>query len=171
MKRYKTMHKKASIHYLIMSLLTNCLLLRNFIMSLNTIVILNIVYEALSKGKWRQAIKEEMNALERNNTWEMVDKPKGKIIVDCKWVFIMKYKANSSLERYKARLVAKGYTQTYGVDYQETFTPITKMNTVRVLLALLLQYDVKNAFIHGDRGSKVSKLQKALYELKQSPRA
>ncbi|RVX04897.1 Retrovirus-related Pol polyprotein from transposon RE1 [Vitis vinifera] len=83
--------------------------------------------------------------------------------------------ADGSLERHKARLVVKGYTQTYGVDYQETFAPVAKMNTVRILLSLaahynwqLLQYDVKNAFLHGN---KVCKLKKALYRLKQSPRA
>ena len=71
--------------------------------------------------------------------------------VGCKWVFIVKYKVDSSLERYKARLVAKGYTQTYEVDYQETFAPVAKMNTMRILLSLaaqfdweLQQFDVKN---------------------------
>ncbi|RDX81336.1 putative mitochondrial protein, partial [Mucuna pruriens] len=89
---------------------------RNFIMSLNIIAIPNIVFEALSKASYERG----KNALARNNTWEMVDKSKGKNIVDCKWVFIVKYKADGSLERYKARLVAKGYIETYGVNYQET---------------------------------------------------
>ena len=139
-------------------------------------------------------MREEMSALEKNKTWEIVKRLKGKNIVDCKWIFTSKYKVDGSLERHKARLVAKGYTQTYGVDYQETFAPVTKMNTVRILLSLaahynwqLLQYDVKNAFLHGDldeeiymnippefkgnTGNKVCKLKKALYGLKQSPRA
>ena len=66
-------------------------------------------------------MREEMSALEKNKTWEIVERPKRKNIVDCKWIFTLKYKADGSLERHKARLVAKGYTQTYEVDYQETF--------------------------------------------------
>lgn len=167
---------------------------KRFIISLNTISIPTNVSEALTKKEWRNAMREEMSALEKNKTWEVVDKPRGTNIVDCKWIFTVKYNADGSLERYKARLVAKGYTQTYGVDYQETFAPVAKMNTVRILLALaahfdwqLVQYDVKNAFLHGDldeeiymnippgieenTGNKVCKLRKALYGLKQSPRA
>ncbi|XP_022893968.1 uncharacterized protein LOC111408439 [Olea europaea var. sylvestris] len=135
-----------STHYLTMYLLSTCTH-KKFIVSLNTIAIPNTVFEALSKREWRDAMREEMSALEKNKTWEIVDTPRGKNIVDCKWIFTTKYKADGSLERYKARLVVKGYTQTYGVDYQETFAPVAKMNTVRILLSLaahlnwqLLQY-------------------------------
>ena len=69
-----------------------------------------------------------------HKTWEIVERPKGKNIVECKWIFTLKYKANGSLERHKARLVARKYTQTYGVDYQETFALVAKMNIVRILL-------------------------------------
>ena len=135
-----------------------------------------------------------MGALEKNETREIVERLKRKNIIDCKWIFTLKYKINGSLERHKTRLLAKGYTQTYGVDYQETFALVAKMNIVRILLSLaahynwqLLQYDVKNAFLHGDlneeiymnippgfegnTGNKMCKLKKALYGLKQSLRA
>jgi len=90
---------------------------KNFIVSLNTFSIPNTLSEALSKEEWRTAMREEMDALEKNQTWEIVEKPKGKNLVGCKWVFTLKYKADGSLERYKTQLVAKGYTQTYEVDY------------------------------------------------------
>ena len=131
--------------------------------------------------------------IKKNKTWEIVERPKVQNIVDCKWIFTLKYKHDGSLERHKARLVAKGYTQTYGVDYQETFALVAKMNIVRILLSLvahynwqLLQYDAKNAILQGDldeeiymnipprfegnTGNKVCKLKKALYGLKQSPK-
>lgn len=74
---------------------------------------------------------EEMNALEKNGTWELVELPRGKTIVECKWIFTLKLKPDGTIDRYKAPLVAKGYTQTYGIkfiDYQEAFAPVTKMN-------------------------------------------
>jgi len=84
----------------------------------------------LKDPKWAAAMDEEMMALHKNDTWEVTELPKGKKHVGCRWVFTIKYKADGSVDRYKARLVAKGYTQTYGVDYQETFSPVAKMNTV-----------------------------------------
>lgn len=75
----------------------------------------------------------------------------------CRWVFNVKYKADESIERCKSRLVTKGYTQTYDIDYLETFALVGKMNIVRILLSLatncgwnMQQYDVKNSFLHGD---------------------
>ena len=134
---------------------------------------------------------EKMTALQKNKTWTLVPLPEGKRKVGCKWVFSIKHKADGSVERYKARLVAKGYTQTYDIDYQETFSPVAKLSTVRVLLSLLAnldsplhQFDIKNAFLHGDleeevymdippgfktsvKDECVCRLQKALYDLKQ----
>ena len=96
----------------------------------------NNIQEAWENPDWRKAIRDEMHALEKIGTWEVVPKPKEKVPVGCKWVFTIKYKGDGSIERYKARLVAKGYTQTYDIDYQETFAPVAKMNTVHVLLSL-----------------------------------
>ncbi|KAL0421755.1 UNVERIFIED_CONTAM: Retrovirus-related Pol polyprotein from transposon RE1 [Sesamum latifolium] len=152
--------------------------------------------DAVRDPKWKEAMNEEMKSLHKNSTWEIVDLPEGKKPVGCRWVFTIKYKADGTIERYKARLVAKGYTQTYGIDYMETFAPVAKINTVCILLSLavnlnwyLHQFDVKNAFLHGDLQEKVymdlppgcnmhlkyskqvCRLKKALYGLKQSPRA
>ena len=90
---------------------------KNFIVNLNTIIISNTVSEALTKREWKDPMREEMSALGNNKTWEIIERLKGKKIVDCKWIFTLKYKADGYLERHKARLVATGYTQTYGDDY------------------------------------------------------
>ena len=84
---------------------------------------------------------EEMRALLQNETWEIVDLPRDKKIIGCRWVYTLKCKPDGSLDRYKARLVARGNTQTYGIDYQETFAPIAKINTIRILISLAVNLD------------------------------
>ena len=141
-------------------------------------------------------MNEGMKSLQKNETWELVECPPGKKPVGCHWIYTVKYKAYGSIERFKVRLVAKGYTQTNGIDYIKTFAPVTNINIIRVLLSLaanldwpLQQFDMKNAFLHGELSEvvymdltprcmvsekqcqKVYKLKKSLYGLKQSPRA
>jgi hypothetical protein len=92
--------------------------------------------EAILKPCWQQAIQDELNALILNKTWSLCKLPRGKKAVGSRWIFKTKLKADGHLDKYKARLVAKGYTQTYGLDYMETFIPVVKMKTVRMLLAI-----------------------------------
>ena len=99
------------------------------------------IEEALLKKEWKNTVEEEMKALEKNGTWEVVSKPRDVIPVGSKWVFIVKYKLDGSIERYKAQLVAQGFTQTYEIDYWETFALVAKFNTVRVLLSLVANLD------------------------------
>lgn len=131
----------------------------------------------------------------KNKTWEIVDLPKGKKTVGCRWLFNSKCKADGSVERYKARLVAKGFTQKCGIDYQETFALVAKIDYIRVLISLavnsnwpLHQLNIKNVFLNGDLEKevfmslppgfegkhgqkKMCRLRKSLYGLKQSLRA
>ncbi|XP_071686825.1 uncharacterized protein [Rutidosis leptorrhynchoides] len=90
------------------------------------------VEQAFKSKDWKKAIEVEMKALNDNDTWEKCVIPQGKKPVGCRWVFTIKYKPDGTIERYKARLVAKGYTQTYGIDYSETFSPVAKIDTIRV---------------------------------------
>jgi len=144
---------------------------------------------------WECAMREEYDSLMTNNTWTLVPLPAGRKPISCKWVFKIKQGANGEVECYKARLVARGFTQTYGVDYNETFAPVAKFTSIRSILALaaledmdIHQMDVKIAFLNGEleeeiymeqpqgfvhQGGEhlVCKFQKSLYGLKQSPRA
>lgn len=81
-------------------------------------------------------MQKEVSALEENGTWTLEELPPGKRVIDSKWVYKIKYKPTGEVERYKARLVAKGFTQLEGIDFHETFAPVTKLVTVRSLLAV-----------------------------------
>lgn len=148
--------------------------------------------QAAKDPLWVQAMHTKLQAHQHNNTWDIVPLPVGKKTVGCKWVYKVKLKADGSLERYKARIVAKGYTQEYGVDFLETFSPVVRLTTIRCILAIstsknwfLHQLDVNNAFLHGDlhedvymvvpdglssSPNMVCKLRKSLYGLKQASR-
>lgn len=111
--------------------------------------------EASERKEWRQAMEEEISALKQNETWDLVPRTKDRKPISCKCKWLYKG-ADGSVERYKARLLARGFSQLYGLDYDETFSPVAKITRVRVLLALaaskswkLWQMDVKMAFLHG----------------------
>jgi histone deacetylase 1/2 len=150
---------------------------------------------AVADPNWKGAMNEEFEALMKNGTWHLVPPRHGKNIIDCRWIYKVKHKSDGSIDRYKARLVAKGFKQRYGIDYEDTFSPVVKIATVRLVLAIavskgwsLRQLDVKNAFLHGvleeevymrqppgyedkSKPDYICKLDKALYRLKQAPRA
>ena len=120
-------------------------------------------YEHAAKHPgWVEAMNKEINALQTNNTWDVVSLPPKKKAISCKWVYKTKFKSDGSLERLKARLVIRGFTQQYGVDYQEVFSPVVKMATIRTVMAVaaaqnwaMYQLDVNNAFLHGDLDEEV----------------
>ena len=146
--------------------------------------------EAIENEDWEAAEMEEMAAIEHNHTWELVDLPEDKIPIGLKWVYKVKHHADESVQKFKARLVAKGYAQHQGIDFDETFSPVARFETVRVLLSLgaklnlpIYQFDVMSAFLNGEleeevyvfhpkgfavigHENKVYKLRKALYGLK-----
>uniref|UniRef100_A0A2N9IXX5 CCHC-type domain-containing protein n=1 Tax=Fagus sylvatica TaxID=28930 RepID=A0A2N9IXX5_FAGSY len=145
--------------------------------------------------QWQDAMTSEFQALQRQNTWTLVPSSSTQNLVGCRWVYKLKRNSDGSIARYKARLVAKGYHQQQGMDYDETFSPVVKPATVRLILSIaaqqnwsLKQLDVSNAFLHGllkenvymqqppgfidpQYPKHVCQLQKALYGLKQAPRA
>jgi hypothetical protein len=113
--------------------------------------------QAVGNPKWDNAMDEEMATLDANATWELVALLKDKKAIGCKWVYKVKHNIDGSVNRYKARLIAKGYAQTYGIDYEETYSLVAKMISVRAIIAMaatkgwsLPQMDVNNAFLHGD---------------------
>lgn len=140
-------------------------------------------------------MKEEIKAIEKNNTWELTPLPRGQRTIGVKWVYKIKRTVDGEIDRYKARLVAKGYKQKYGVDYEEVFAPVARLDTVRMLISLVAHHswkiyplDLKSAFLNGilekevyveqpegfivrGEDDKVYHLKKALYGLKQAPRA
>ena len=144
--------------------------------------------------KWKRAMEEEMDSIKRNNVWELQELPKGRKTVGSKWVFRKKFNEEGAVERYKARIVAQGYSQKPGLDYDETFCPVVRFESLRMLIALSVQndltmhqMDITSAFLNGDlkeevymrqpegfvvKGKEhlVCKLNRSLYGLKQSPR-
>uniref|UniRef100_A0A2N9I4A8 Retrovirus-related Pol polyprotein from transposon TNT 1-94 n=1 Tax=Fagus sylvatica TaxID=28930 RepID=A0A2N9I4A8_FAGSY len=111
---------------------------------------------------WYNAMKEEMNSMKSNGVWDLVELPNGVKAIGCKWVFKTKKDSLGNIERYKARLVAKGFTQKEGIDYTKTFSPVSKKDSLRIILALvahfdleLQQMDVKTAFLNGDLEEEV----------------
>jgi hypothetical protein len=148
--------------------------------------------ECDESDKWRTAIQDEFDAHEKNNTWSIIDRHPHMNVIGCKWVFKKKRDAQGNVSKYKARLVAKGFNQQYGIDFRDTFAPVLKYKSLRMILILsviqdrqLEQLDVKTAFLNasvkediymcipegmniGD--THVLKLNRALYGIKQAPR-
>lgn len=145
------------------------------------------------KEKWIEAMKDEMQSIKDNGTWELADLPKDRKAIGCKWLYKVKTNIDGSIQRFKARLVAKGFSQKYGTDYDEVFAPVVRQMTIRTLLSISAKrnlcvehLDVKTAFLNGDLketiymkqptgfvgedSSKVCLLKKSIYGLKQAAR-
>ncbi|KAK1422289.1 hypothetical protein QVD17_25292 [Tagetes erecta] len=151
--------------------------------------------EAAMNKKWIEAMKSELESINKNNTWKLTDLPEGQKLIGLKWLFKAKKDAAGKINRHKARLVAKGYAQEHGIDFDEVFAPVARMETVRLIIALAAYHgwevhhlDVKTAFLNGElkeeiyvtqpegfvipgHEKKVYKLCRSLYGLKQAPRA
>ncbi|GJV06718.1 zinc finger, CCHC-type containing protein [Tanacetum coccineum] len=143
---------------------------------------------------WKEAVQSEIDSIMHNDTWELTDLPPGCKALGCKWILKRKMKVDGSIDKYKARLVIQGFRQKEGIDFFDTYAPVARISTIRLLLALaaihdlvIHQMDVKTAFLNGDldeeiymkqpegfvmpgHESKVCKLKKSLYGLKQAPK-
>ncbi|GJT14494.1 retrovirus-related pol polyprotein from transposon TNT 1-94 [Tanacetum coccineum] len=153
------------------------------------------IKEAMADSAWIEAMQEELHQFDRLQVWELVDKPFGKNVIKLKWLWKNKKDEDQTVIRNKARLVAKGYAQEEGIDFEESFAPVARLEAVRIFIAYaahksfpIYQMDVKTAFLNGplkeevyvaqpdgfvdpDHPEKVYRLRKALYGLKQAPRA
>jgi hypothetical protein len=151
--------------------------------------------EASKDDHWVKEMNDELDQIEKNNTWEMVHRPEGKNVIGSKWIFKNKLNEQGQVVRNKARLVYKGYAKIEGLDFDETFAPVARIEAIRMFLAYachkrfkVYQMDVKSAFLYGDLSEEVymeqpegfelsdnpdlvCKMKKNLYGLKQSPRA
>ena len=149
----------------------------------------------IDSQKWVEAMRAEMDSMETNGVWTLVDPPSGVKAIGCKWIYKRKKGPDGRVETFKARLVAKGYTQKEGIDYEETFSPVAMLKSIRILLAVaayhdyeIWQMDVKTAFLNGDltediymqqpqgfiaagQEHMVCKLNRSIYGLKQSSRS
>ena len=151
--------------------------------------------EAVKDDSWQKAMNNEIAMIEKNDTWELVNRPSDKPVIGVKWIYKTKLNLDGSVQKNKARLMAKGYTQKPGIDFNETFAPVARLDTIRTLVSLaaqkgwkLFQLDVKSIFLNGilheevyvdqppgfvikNKDDGVYRLKKALYGLKQAPRA
>lgn len=143
-------------------------------------------------NEWQEAMDEEIKSLSENKTWYLTELPKGRQAIENRWVYKVKCHANGEINRFKARLVVKGYFQKEGIDYDETYSPVVRFESIRFVISVaanegldLVQFDIKTAFLYGvlteeiymkqpegydDKSGRVCRLVKSLYGLKQSPR-
>lgn len=153
------------------------------------------IKEAMTYDNWIESMQEELQQFERLEVWELVEKPEGVFVIGLKWIWKNKLDAEGTVIRNKSRLVAKGYFQEEGIDFEESFAQVARLEVVRIFLAyaahrniVVYQMDVKTAFLNGqlrevvyvsqpegfvdrERPNHVYRLKKALYGLKQAPRA
>jgi hypothetical protein len=151
--------------------------------------------ESIQKKEWADAMTEEYQSIIKNDVWEIVPRPKNKDVVSSKWLYKIKHVADESIEKHKARFVARGFSQKEGIDYEEMFSPVARYTSMRTIIALAAKMkwklhwmDVNTTFLNGvikdevyierpqvfgveDRKTHVCRLKKALYGLRQAPKA